>query len=204
MRARDLGMLAIATSLACGRVGFEKRRGAVDDGGDDGGAFGGFCMPGQTSMCSNGAFQLCSDAGTWCACPDVPPLAGSCTGSTTWNGCRGNGCAVCTELIRDYPCYLENHPDCRANSTCAGSYFDCNALCPQPATADACVCTAGASWSGCGTGCDVCTEAVVQYACYFIHHPQCREATCGSARSGCDPRCPPPAIADRGADVTGP
>jgi hypothetical protein len=60
-----------------------------------------------------------------------------CDGSPgQWQGCRGNGCAVCTELLAEFPRYIENHPGCIANSTCDGSFFTCNDRCPQPTDMD--------------------------------------------------------------------
>lgn len=59
-------------------------------------------------------------------------------GDQTWNGCRGTGCSVCTEKVSAYPCYYINHPNCVANSTCYGLYYDCDSSCPAPVAADAC------------------------------------------------------------------
>lgn len=61
-----------------------------------------------------------------------------------WAGCRGNGCAVCQEQLAGYDCYLEHHPRCALNTTCAGQFFTCNADCPQPTNADRCVPPTGA------------------------------------------------------------
>lgn len=61
----------------------------------------------------------------------------SCDGSPgQWPGCRGNGCAVCAELVGNAPCYFLNHPACARNTTCAGQYFTCNDACPPPTSAD--------------------------------------------------------------------
>jgi hypothetical protein len=68
---------------------------------------------------------------------DVPP-GGTCQGTAgQWSGCRGNGCAVCSEQLGSYPCYFQNHPSCARNDTCAGVFFTCNAACPAPTAADA-------------------------------------------------------------------
>src|SRR5687767_10571171 len=40
-----------------------------------------------------------------------------------WDGCRGNGCAVCAENLTDFPRYFINHPSCVRNDTCAGQFF---------------------------------------------------------------------------------
>ena len=61
----------------------------------------------------------------------------ACDGSPgQWDGCRGNGCFVCTEKLVGYPRYVENHPGCSANSTCDGAFFTCNDRCPAPTDAD--------------------------------------------------------------------
>lgn len=71
-------------------------------------------------------------------CP-APASADRCDGTSgQWQGCRGNGCAVCAELVAAYPCYFKNHPLCTRNTTCQGSYFTCNANCPAPTEADRC------------------------------------------------------------------
>jgi hypothetical protein len=62
----------------------------------------------------------------------------ACVGSSTgWEGCRGNGCAVCSERLVDYPKYLSNHPLCTRNDACAGSFYSCNSSsCPEPSAID--------------------------------------------------------------------
>lgn len=63
--------------------------------------------------------------------------ANSCGGTSGgWVGCRGNGCAVCSEKIVGYPKYFANHPDCVANGTCDNSFGTCNAACPAPSASD--------------------------------------------------------------------
>ena len=65
------------------------------------------------------------------------PTGSSCSGSPGgWQGCRGTGCSVCTELVKDYPRYFKNHPKCGPNTTCAGIFGTCNSNCPQPTSAD--------------------------------------------------------------------
>jgi hypothetical protein len=65
------------------------------------------------------------------------PSSESCSGSPGgWQGCRGTGCAVCTELVKDYPRYFVHHPSCGPNTTCAGIFGTCNANCPAPTSAD--------------------------------------------------------------------
>lgn len=62
---------------------------------------------------------------------------GSCDGSPGgWQGCRGSGCSVCTELTQQYPRYFLNHPSCSPNATCAGAHYTCNSDCPAPSQAD--------------------------------------------------------------------
>ncbi len=68
---------------------------------------------------------------------DKAPVAGACNGTSgQWAGCRGNGCAVCTEKLVGYPKYMANHPRCVANPTCAGLFGTCNSYCPAPSAAD--------------------------------------------------------------------
>jgi hypothetical protein len=65
------------------------------------------------------------------------PPGGMCDGTQgTWAGCRGNGCAVCSENLVNYPNYFKNHPSCLKNDSCAGQFFTCNAKCPAPSDAD--------------------------------------------------------------------
>jgi hypothetical protein len=67
-------------------------------------------------------------------------VSGTCDGTPgQWSGCRGNGCAVCSEKLGNAPCYFFNHPACSRNDTCAGQFFTCNAACPAPTSADACL-----------------------------------------------------------------
>lgn len=70
---------------------------------------------------------------------DCPPPGGAdrCDGTPgNWDGCRGTGCYVCTELVADYPNYFVNHPYCFSNGTCDGQHYTCNAVCPAPGAAD--------------------------------------------------------------------
>lgn len=70
---------------------------------------------------------------------DCPPPgdADQCDGTLgNWEGCRGLGCYVCTELVADYPRYFVNHPFCVSNATCNNSYSLCSAACPPPGPAD--------------------------------------------------------------------
>lgn len=127
------------------------------------------------------------------------PLA--CDGTAgQWAGCRGNGCAVCSEELTNYPCYFQNHPSCVRNNTCAGSFFTCNAACPQPSTADACGSCDGTpgQWAGCrGNGCAVCAELLTNYPCYQQHHPGCFvNNTCAGVFGTCNAHCPAPSAAD--------
>jgi hypothetical protein len=52
------------------------------------------------------------------------------------DGCRGNGCYVCAELVTNYPKYFEHHPGCVKNGTCMGVFATCNENCPAPVAAD--------------------------------------------------------------------
>ena len=126
-----------------------------------------------------------------------------CDGSPgQWDGCRGNGCAVCAEQLVGYPLYFKNHPRCVLNETCDGSFFTCNDRCPAPTEADRapvleCNGTPG-EWSGCrGTGCWVCAEQVQGYTRYFQNHPSCLlNETCDGQFFTCNAACPAPTAAD--------
>jgi hypothetical protein len=91
-----------------------------------------------------------------------PEAALTCDGSPgQWPGCRGNGCAVCAELVGNAPCYFANHPSCVPNTTCNGEYFECNDACPQPTFADFCLCgngpcTGGETCESCPADCGPC------------------------------------------------
>jgi hypothetical protein len=128
----------------------------------------------------------------------------ACNGTPgEWNGCRGTGCSVCTELVAAFPYYFQNHPNCQPNSICYGQYYQCNSACPPPTEADRnypanCNGTAG-QWNGCrGTGCSVCAELVADYPCYFTNHPGCAENNiCYGQYFQCNSKCPAPTQADR-------
>ncbi|HVY31420.1 MAG TPA: hypothetical protein VHB79_32930 [Polyangiaceae bacterium] len=133
------------------------------------------------------------------------PNAGQCDGSPgQWDGCRGTGCWVCSEKLAEFPRYIQNHPNCVKNDTCAGQFFTCNAACPAPTDADrdvqACMGTPG-NWSGCrGTGCFVCSEKTKDYPLYFQNHPACvKNDTCAGEFFTCNANCPAPTDADKGA-----
>ncbi|MFP2908633.1 hypothetical protein ACLESD_26995 [Pyxidicoccus sp. 3LFB2] len=128
----------------------------------------------------------------------------ACNGTPgEWNGCRGTGCSVCTELVAAFPYYFQNHPNCQRNSICYGQYYQCNSACPPPTENDRnypanCNGTAG-QWNGCrGTGCSVCAELVADYPCYFTNHPGCAENNiCYGQYNQCNSKCPAPTQADR-------
>jgi hypothetical protein len=131
------------------------------------------------------------------------PEVGTCNGTPgQWNGCRGTGCWVCSEQLAGFPKYMQNHPGCVVNDTCAGQFFTCNAACPAPTDADrdvaACDGTPG-QWSGCrGTGCSVCSEKLSAYPLYFQNHPSClKNDTCGGQFFTCNAACPAPTAADQ-------
>jgi hypothetical protein len=91
--------------------------------------------------------------------------------SGQWQGCRGDGCSVCSELVANYPCYFQNHPNCVSNSICGGLYFTCSDACPAPTQADTCqpTCDATASCSGAGGGIAFCsgtTDCFAVDGCY--------------------------------------
>jgi hypothetical protein len=124
---------------------------------------------------------------------------GMCEGTSgNWDGCRGDGCSVCTEKIAAFPLYLQNHPECVPNSTCNGEYYTCNARCPAPTEGDECHGSPG-GWQGCrGSGCWVCAELLVDYPRYAQNHPSCIvNTTCDGQHYTCNAACPAPTDADR-------
>jgi hypothetical protein len=70
-------------------------------------------------------------------CQPGEPYCAACDGTEgNWAGCRGHGCAVCVELVAEYPNYFVNHPFCVPNPTCENNYYTCNEHCPPPSAAD--------------------------------------------------------------------
>ena len=136
------------------------------------------------------------------------PNVGQCDGTQgQWDGCRGTGCWVCSEKLVDFPRYLQNHPNCVKNDTCAGQFFTCNAACPAPTDADRDVAMCNGTpgqWDGCrGTGCFVCSEKVTDYPLYFQNHPSCvKNDTCAGQFFTCNAACPAPTDADKGITKT--
>lgn len=45
---------------------------------------------------------------------------------------------MCAEKLAGYDCYLQNHPGCQLNLTCAGQFYSCDAACPPPTALDRC------------------------------------------------------------------
>jgi hypothetical protein len=53
-----------------------------------------------------------------------------------WPGCE-HPCAVCVELLQDYPAYFDNNPRCALDTACGGEpYTPCSPRCPPPSEAD--------------------------------------------------------------------
>ena len=82
-------------------------------------------------------------------------VVAQCSGTPgQWAGCRGHGCAVCSETTEKFPYYFVNHPKCEKNLTCDGQFYTCNSNCPKPTAADKspaagqCNGTQG-QWNGC-------------------------------------------------------
>jgi len=177
------------------------------------GVCSGSCAPGARKCVSSGnGVQTCNTSGGWDAaiscgtriCERGACVVNQCAGSAgQWSGCRGTGCAVCEEKLVNYPRYLQNHPNCIGNATCAGQFYTCNKACPAPTDADKalaqCAGTPG-QWSGCqGTGCSVCAEELAGYPNYLINHPGCvLNDACAGGRSLCNAACPPPTDDDGG------
>jgi len=69
-------------------------------------------------------------------CPQ-PDEADQCDGTEgQWQGCRGSGCWVCAELVKDYPKYFDRHRNCIRNDGCEGVFYPCSKACPAPEAAD--------------------------------------------------------------------
>lgn len=50
-----------------------------------------------------------------------------------WEGCRGNGVAVCTDHPSVTDQYFIDHPKCKPNDTCEGFFASCNeVICSKP------------------------------------------------------------------------
>lgn len=85
----------------------------------------------RSTACA-GVYGSCS-----AACP--PPGDADQCGATPgqWAGCRTtSGCSVCEELVREFPKYFVNHPNCTRSTACGGSRGTCSAACPEPTEAD--------------------------------------------------------------------
>jgi hypothetical protein len=94
------------------------------------------CTP-RLSCTGTPSYEACSEN---CPEPTNDDRYGgaACAGALDgWEGCRGSGCLVCSELLNGYPRYLANHPNCGSNLSCVGEgYARCNASCPEPTDAD--------------------------------------------------------------------
>ena len=142
---------------------------------------------------------LSKDAGS----PQDAGVELTCQGTPgQWAGCGGDGCSACTDRLRDYTRYFQNHPGCTANPSCGGVSVTCNDKCPAPTEADRapvamCNGTAG-EWAGCrGHGCAVCTEQLQGYTRYVQNHPRCVvNPTCAGQFYTCNADCPAPTSAD--------
>jgi hypothetical protein len=159
----------------------------------------------EKNLTCDGQFYTCNSNCPAPTASDKAPAAGQCNGTAgQWQGCRGNGCAVCSENLAAYPFYFTNHPNCVKNDTCAGQFYTCNASCPAPTEADkappagTCNGTSG-QWQGCrGNGCAVCAEKLTAYPKYFLNHPNCaKNTTCDGQFYTCNSNCPAPTWADR-------
>jgi hypothetical protein len=105
-------------------------------------------------------FPNCSSVGSMNDKTSSREWHNTCEGvAGQWQGCRGTGCSVCAELVANYPCYFQNHPNCSSNSLCGGLYFTCSDACPAPTQADTCStpCNATASCANAGGGSAFCS-----------------------------------------------
>lgn len=82
--------------------------------------------------CSGRKYGKCSTS-----CPP-PKAADACTATKgQWKGCGTNACAVCSDLLADFPHYLQNHPGCTRDVACGSrAKAVCNARCPAPSDGD--------------------------------------------------------------------
>ncbi len=99
------------------------------------------CIDGQTWPAS-GTGPGCSsyetfDGSRQRVCGGVSGMHADGSIGPNWEGCRGSGCAACTDALAAYPYYFDHHPHCSPNGTCAGQHYTCGAACPEPTLADA-------------------------------------------------------------------
>jgi hypothetical protein len=93
------------------------------------------CQHGEVYTSSNHNTLSCNAWEPYAGTPTRSPV--SCDGTPgQWEGCRGSGCAACTELLTAYPKYFKNNPYCSPNNTCAGRHYRCNTACPAPTSRD--------------------------------------------------------------------
>lgn len=93
------------------------------------------CQNGEVYTSANHDTLKCSAWEPYAGTPTVAPA--SCSGTSgQWQGCRGSGCAACTDLLANYPNYFKNHPYCSPNTTCGGQHYTCNTACPAPTSSD--------------------------------------------------------------------
>jgi len=87
------------------------------------------CIPNTTC---NGEYFSCRTGCTQPTSDDrcAPPAADG------WAGCFGDSCAVCSELVADFPNYWKNHPWCIENTQCSGAHTTCTSGCPAPTDDD--------------------------------------------------------------------
>jgi hypothetical protein len=178
----DLGGLELAT----GRAFTDDE----DDGNADKMSCGSFCSDAATFV--SGAHDTAFSLAQVKACEGA---------SNGFVGCRGTGCAVCTEKVPRNSVYWRNHPNCAPNDTCGGTFYSCNANCPAPTAADLVVNSCGGwaeGWKGCrGSGCAVCKELIANYPRYLVNHPNCTlNSACGGSYYNCNYACPAPTIDD--------
>jgi hypothetical protein len=118
--------LGVGCSEAGGRPSRPRATAEAGAGGDDGSPVDTPCLEEQPDP-----EQL--------ACRLLPPTTAECREQPDdgWAGCYAGGCAVCRELVEDFPFYFDWHPCCRPNITCGFSSPQlCNARCPQPSERD--------------------------------------------------------------------
>jgi hypothetical protein len=109
--------------------GVDATGGRADGGG--GGASGGAAVAPTCDSTPEDAVQY--------ECRLRKPSKQSCDeqDAAGWNGCYDGGCSICTQVLIDYPYYLERHRCCQANATCSRHEpYRCSPLCPPPTELD--------------------------------------------------------------------
>jgi hypothetical protein len=146
-----------------------------------------------TATCTNGTCGYqCNSNYQPCKGACIP--SGSCCDNTDCSGgtCLSGTCCPAGQTNCDGTCV-----DLQASAAnCGACHAACSLSCNQ-GTCEDCSGTSG-NWDGCrGSGCWVCSEAVMGFPKYFQNHPHCaKNDTCMNVFYTCNSKCPPPSAAD--------